>query len=158
ELREPRIRIHIVERSKELLLRVQIAGCAIAADADSDRARAAALALRLPYRVQDALSDAVEVAIRAAEMRELDRYRVLSVRVLASAALENQLDLDRVFVPLIEMDDRRARPEVVARVLSRNRVHRVGTQLAPARRLGDRFTNLLAHPDLVRAERHFDLE
>jgi hypothetical protein len=59
---------------------------------------------------------------------------------------------------LIEVDDRRARPEVVTGVLARDRVDRVGPQLAAARRFGDRFANLLAHPDLIGAERHVDLE
>ena len=42
---------------------------------------------------------AVERAIGAAEMRQLHRQRVLRVRVLAAAALENQLDLDRRRAP-----------------------------------------------------------
>ena len=109
ELGQPRIRIHVVERAEQLLLRVQVAGRAIAADADADGARAAALALRVPDRVQDALPHAFERAIGAAEMRQLHRQRVLRVRVLAAAALEDQLDLDVVALPLIEVDDGRAR-------------------------------------------------
>ena len=41
------------------------------------------------------------------------------VGVLAAAALENQLDLDLVALPLVEVDDRRAGAEVVAGVLAR---------------------------------------
>ena len=156
--RQPRVGIDVVERAEQLLLRVQVARRAIAADADADRAGTAALALRVPDRVQDALPDAVERAIGAAEMRQFDRQRVLRVGVLAAAALENQLDLDVVALPLIEVDDRRAGSEVVAGVLAGDRVHRIGPQLAAPRRLGDRLANLRAHPDLIRADRHVHLE
>src|SRR5262249_13854281 len=54
ELGQPRIRVDVVERSKQLLLRVRVARRAIAADADADRARRAAFALGVPHRVQDA--------------------------------------------------------------------------------------------------------
>ena len=75
---------------------------------------AAALALRVPDRVKDALAHAFERAIGAAEVRQLGGQRVLGVHVLAAAALEQQLHLDLVALPLIEMNDRRARAEVVA--------------------------------------------
>ena len=158
ELRQPRIRIDIVERAEQLLLGVRVAGRAIAADADADGARAAALALRVPHRVQDALPHAVERAIGAAEVRQLDRQRVLRVGVLAAAALQNQLDLDVVALPLIEVDDRRAGAEVVAGVLAGDRIDRVRPQLAAPRRFGDRFADLLPHPDLIGADRHVHLE
>jgi len=54
DLREPRIRIHVVQRSEQLFFCVRVARRAIAADADADRARGAALALRLPDRMQNA--------------------------------------------------------------------------------------------------------
>ena len=119
---------------------------------------AAALALRLPHRVEDALADAFERAIGAAEMIELGGQRVLRVRVLAAAALQDQLHFDVVALPLIEVDDGRARPEVVAGVLAGDRVDGVGPQLAAPRRLGDRLADLLPQPDLVGADRHLDLE
>ncbi len=158
ELGQPRIRIHIVERSKQLFLRVRVAGRAVAADADADRAGTAALPLRLPDGVEDALPDAVERAIGSPEMWKLDRHRVLGVGVLAAAALEDQLDLDVGLFPLIEMNDWRARPEVVARVLAGDGVDGVRPELAAARGFGDRLTDLLPHPDLVRAERDLHLE
>ncbi len=137
---------------------MQVPRRAVAADADAHRARAAALALRLPYRVQDALLHAVEIAIGPAEVRELDRNRVLRVGVFAPAALENELDLDVVSLPLLEMDDRRARAKIVAGVFPRNRIDRIRTELAAPRRFGNRLANLLAHPDLIGADGHFDLE
>ena len=158
ELRQPRIRVHIVERAEELFLRVQIAGRAVAADADADRAGRAAFALRLPHGVEDALLHAVEVAIGAAEMRKLDGHGVLRVGVLAAAAFQDQLDLDLILVPLIEVNDGRARAEVVAGVLARDRVHRVRPELAAPGGFGHRLANLLAHPDLVGADGHLDLE
>ena len=155
---QPLIRIHVVERAKQLLLGVHVPRRAIAADADADRARAAPFALRLPHGVQDALADSLERSIGAAEMIELRRQRVLRVGVLAAAALEDQLDLDGRFFPLIEMDDRRARPEVVAGVLAGNRIDGVRPELAAPRGFGDRLTDLLPHPDLIGADRHLDLE
>ena len=114
--------IDVVERAKQLFLRVEIPRRPVAADADANGARAAALALRLPDRVEDALAHAVERAVGAAEMIELGRQRVLRVGVLAAAALEDQLDLDLVALPLLEVDDRRARAEVVAGVLAGDRI------------------------------------
>ena len=155
---EPRIRVDVVERAEQLLLGVRVAGRAIAADAHADGAGAAAFALRVPDRVQDALPDAFERAIGASEVRQLDRQRVLRVGVLAAAALQNQLDLDLVALPLVEVHDRRARAEVVARVLAGDRVDRVRPQLAAPRRLGDGLADLLAHPDLIGADRRLHLE
>ena len=94
DLRQPGIGIGVVERPEQLFLRVQITRRAIAANADADRARTAALPLCLPDRVEDALANAFERAIGAAEMIELGRQRVLRVRVLAAAALQDQLDFD----------------------------------------------------------------
>ena len=108
--------------------------------------------------MENALAHALERAIGAAEMIELGRQRVLGVGVLAAATLEDQLDLDVGRFPLIEVNDRRAGPEVVAGVLAGNRVDRIRTQLAAPRRFGNRLANLLAHPDLIRADRHFHLE
>ncbi len=158
DLGEPRVGIDVVERAKELLLRVRVARRPIAADAHADRARGTALALRVPHRVQNAFADAVQRAIRAPEMRQFHGERVLRVGVLAPAALEDQFDLDLVALPLIEVDDGRARSEVVARVLAVDRVDRVGPQLPAPSRLGHRLANLLAHPDLVGADRRLHLE
>ena len=142
---EPLVRVHIVQRPEELLLRLEIARRAIAADGDANGAGRAALALRLPDGVQDALADAVERAIGAAEMRQLGRQRVLRVHVLAAAALQDQPDLDLVvLLPLIEVKDRRAGPEVVAGVGAGDRVDRVGPQLAASRGLGDGLADLLS--------------
>ena len=137
ELRQSAVGIDVVERAKELFLRVQIPRRTVAADADANGARAAALALRLPDRVEDALAHPVERAVGAAEMIELGRQRVLRVGVLAAAALEDQLDLDLVGLPLLEVHDWRSRSEVVAGVLTGDRVDAVGPQLSASRRLGD---------------------
>jgi hypothetical protein len=158
ELREPRIGIDVVERAEQLLFGVRVAGRAVAADRDADRARRAPLALRVPDGVQDASPHAVERPIRPPEVRQLHGQRVLRVRVLAAAAFQNQLDLDRIALPLIEVDDWRARPEVVARIGPRDRIDRVRPQFAAACGFRDRLANLLPHPDLVRADRRFYLE
>src|SRR6185437_2500780 len=110
----------------------------VAADADTNRARAAALSLRLPDGVQDALADAVQRAIGAAEMIERRRQRVLGVRVLAAASLQDQLDLDLVVFPLLEVDDWRTGTKVVSRVLAGDRIDRVRPQLPAARGLRHR--------------------
>ena len=93
-LGKARIGIGVVERAEELLLRVKIAGRAIAADTHANSARAAALSLRLPDGVEDAFAHAFKGAIGAAQVLELRWQRILRVRVLAAAALEYQLHLD----------------------------------------------------------------
>src|SRR5438105_10657890 len=131
---------------------------AVAADADADSARRAPFSLRVPYRVQDAFAHAFKVAIRAPEVWQLHGHRVLRVHVFAAPTLQDQLDLDVVALPLIEVDDRRAGPEIVTGVLTSNRIDRVRPQLAALGCLRDRLANLLAHLDLVRTDRHMDLE
>ena len=63
---------------------VLVAARPVAADADADRARRAAVPLRLPDRVENALTDAVESSVRPSQMRQLARDRVLDVFVLAA--------------------------------------------------------------------------
>ncbi len=66
---------------------------AIAADAHAERAGRAALSLRLPDGVQNALADAFQIAIGAAQMIERAGQGILNILVLAAAAFENQLEL-----------------------------------------------------------------
>src|SRR5215216_1916743 len=88
----------------------------------------------------------------AIQIGQLQRQRVLRVHVLAAAALQDQLDLDFVVViPLLEVDDRCSRTDVVARVLAGDRVDGIGPQLPAPRRFGDGVADLLLHHDLVRA-------
>src|SRR5206468_10451130 len=108
--------------------------------------------------MEDAFAGAVERAVGPTEMRQFNRKRVLRVGVLAAAALQDRLDLEAVARPLVEMDDWRARTEVVARVRAGDRVHRIRPQLAAPRGLGHRLADLLPHPDLIRANGHVDLE
>ena len=99
ELREPRIRVDVVERAEQLLLRVDIARRAIAADAHADGAGAQPLpcAFQTAWRMH--LRTPSSVAIGPSEVRQLGRQRVLRVHVLAAAALQDQLDLDLVVAP-----------------------------------------------------------
>ena len=61
---------------------------AIAADAHAEGARRAALPLRLPHGMQDALADAFQLAVGAAQVIENARHRVLDVFVLAASFLK----------------------------------------------------------------------
>src|SRR6266404_3613423 len=157
--RELRIPIRIVERSEELLLSMLITGRAIAAYAHANRAGAAALALSLPHGVQYALAHAVQIAARAPKMRKLSRNRVLNVLVLAPAAFQQQFNLDFVVVlPLMEVNDRGAWPEVIAGVCAGDRIDRVGPQLSATCSFGDGFANLALHHDLACTDGRLDLE
>ena len=91
-------------------------------------------------------------------MIELRGERVLRVRVLAAAAFQNQLDLDLVAVPLLEVHDRRARPEIIAGVFAGDRIHGIRPQLPLPGRLRDSLADLLLHPDLIRADRNFQFK
>src|SRR5690349_10613258 len=126
---------------------------AIAADAYSHCARRAALSLRLPYRMQDALANALQIAARFAQMIELHGQRILDVLVLAASALEDQLHLDLVVLPLLEVDHGSICAQVVAAIFSRQRIDRVGPQLAARGGLGHRSANRLLDGDLVHADR-----
>ena len=103
---------------------------AIAADADAQRARRAALSLRLPHRVQNAFAHAFQIAVGAAQMIESRGQGILDVLVLAAAALEDQLHFDLILLPLLEVDHRRLRAQIVAAVFAGERIDRIGTQLA----------------------------
>ena len=115
-----------------MLLRQIVAVRAIAADAHAERARRAALPLRLPHGVQNALAHAFEIAVGAAQVIERAGQGILDVLVLAAAALEDQLDFDLVFFPLLEMNDRRLFAQIVAAVFAGERIDGVGPQLAAA--------------------------
>ena len=98
----------------------------IAADTDPDVARRAALALRLPDRIEHHKLHALQIAARLLpDLFELKRQAVLRPDILAAAALEHQAHVHSVFAPRLEVELRRPRPEVVARVLARDRVHGV---------------------------------
>src|SRR5687768_569520 len=109
---------------------------AVAANADADRSRRATLSLRLPHRVENALADTLEIAVGAAQVLQLTRQRVLDVLVLAAATLQDQLHVDVILVPLLEVDDRSLDAEIVAAVPSGNGIDRVGSKLATAGRFG----------------------
>src|SRR5581483_8863278 len=136
--------IHVDERAEQLHLREVVSMRAVAADAHPHGPGSAALALRLPYGMQDALAHAFEITVRAAQMVEFARDRVLDVLVLAAASFEDQLDFDLVFFPLFEMNHGRLDAEVVAAVLAGKRIDRIRPQLAAPRGLGDGFTDRLA--------------
>src|SRR5262245_66534549 len=97
------MRIGVVKRAEELILRVLVAGRTVAADADAHRARAATLPLRLPDRMEDAFAHAVQVASGLAKVRNFHRQRVLSVLCLAAGALWQRFELYLVcFLPVLE--------------------------------------------------------
>ena len=73
ELRQTRVGIHVIERSEQLLLRVQISGRPIPADAHAYGAGRAPLSLRVPYRVKNAFPDTFEVAVCATQVGQLGR-------------------------------------------------------------------------------------
>src|SRR5262249_38422201 len=137
---------------------VKVPGRPVAADADADRSGTAPFALRIPYRVENALSNTLERAVGASEVRQFDRQRILRVGVFAAAAFEDQFDFNLVAFPLIKVDDGRAGGKVVAGILAGDRIDGIRTELAAPGGLGDGFADLAAHPDLVRADRHMDLE
>ena len=158
ELGERGIGVRVVERTEELLLGDRVAVRAVAADAHADGARRAALALRLPHRVQDALARALEVAVGAPQVVERRGQRVLDVLVLAAAAFQDHAHLDVGLFPLLEVHYGRSRAEVIAGVLARDGVNRVGPQLAAPRRFGHRFLDPLSHHYLIGAHRSLDLK
>ena len=137
---------------------MQVAGRPVAANADADRPGTAAPALGLPHRVENALPHAVQGPIGAAEVCELHRQRILRVGVLAATALEQQPHVDLVSFPLLEMNNRRPRAQVVPGILAGDRVDGVRAQLPTRRRFHDRTVDLLPHRDLVHPDRHLDLE
>ena len=109
ELRQPRVRVGVIQGAEQLFLGVEIPRRPITADAHTHRAGAATFPLRLPDRVQNALAHAFERAIGAAKVIEVGRQRVLRVGILAAAALQDQPHLDLIPFPLVEVDDRRTR-------------------------------------------------
>ena len=131
---------------------------AIAADAHAERARRASLPLRLPHRMQKALADAFQIAVRAAQMFQIRGQRILDVLVLAAAALQDQLHFDLILLPLLEVDHRSFGAQIVAAVLAGERIHRIRAQLAALGRLRHRFANRLLDRDLIHAHRRVHIE
>jgi len=91
-----------------------IAPGAVAPDTDPDGAGRATLTLRLPNAMEDALFDAFEVPIGAAQVIEGAGDGVLDIHILAAATLQDEAHLDLRLFPLLEVQDGRARTEVVA--------------------------------------------
>jgi hypothetical protein len=125
--------------------------CAVASDAYAEGAGRAALALRLPHGMQNTFTNAFEIAIRTSEVFEFAGHRILDVFVLATAAFQDQLYFDLVFFPLVEMNDRSFGAEVVAAVLSGERIDGVGPQLPAPGGLGDSVANGLSDGNLANA-------
>src|ERR1043165_1930660 len=72
----------------------------------------------MPSLLTSPMIDASSCASRPSEVRQRHRQRVLRVHVFAAAPLEDQLDLDVLALPLLEVDDRRSGAEVGAGVLA----------------------------------------
>ncbi len=158
ELGQHGLGVHVVERPEQLRLGVRVSRRAVAADADADGAGAASLALGLPDGVQDALAHALQIAVGPAQVRQLDWHRVLRVAVLAPAAFQQQLHLDGLLLPLMEVNDGRTRAEVVSGVLAGDGIDRVRAQFASPGGLGHGQADLLGHPDFVGAAGYVDFE
>ncbi|MNC13969.1 hypothetical protein D3C75_617320 [compost metagenome] len=148
--------VHIIHGSEKLMLGQFIPGGPVAADAHTDKARAAALALRLVHRMENALADAVQIAPGLAQSLHLAGQAVLDIFVLAAAALQDQPHINFILFPLLKMDNRRSRPQVVAAVGSRERIHGVGAQNAVPCRLGYRLADRFLHHNLVGPYRNMD--
>ncbi len=131
---------------------------AVAADADADGARRAALPLRLPHGVQDAFAHAFEIAVGAAHVIERAGHGILDVLVLAAAALEDQLDLDLILFPLLEVHDWSFFAQIVAAVFSGERIDGVGPQFSEARGFRDGIENRLLNANLVHADGGVNIE
>jgi hypothetical protein len=114
--------------------------------------------LRIPDSVQDAFAHTFERAIGAPQVGQFCGQRVLRVHVFAAAALENQLHLDLVACPLLEVNNGRAGTQIGSGVFAGDRVNRIGPQLAAASRLRHGVENLFPHLDLVGANRRLHLE
>ena len=73
-------------------------------------------------------------------------------------ALQQEPHLDLVTLPLLEVHDRCARSEVIARIFAGDGIDRVGTEFAATSRLDDRVPNPLPHFNLIDTNRRSDLE
>ena len=91
-------------------------------------------------------------------MIERAGHGILNVLVLAAAALEDQLDFDVIFFPLLEMNDRRFFAQIVAAVFSGQRIDGVGPQFAEPRGFRDGLLNRLLDANLVHADGRVDDE
>src|SRR5512142_495928 len=94
----------------------------------------------------------------APEPVELAGQGILDVLVFAAAAFEDEPDFDVVLLPLFEVEHGRALAEVVAAVLTRQRIHGVGAQLPAPRRLRDGLAGGTLDLDLVGAGRRAYVE
>lgn len=145
--------VPVVEMTEELLLGVQIAGRAVAADANPEDAGAAAFALRLENGVEDRAAAALEVAVRA---ELFVGQRILGADVFAAAALEDEAHLGAVAAGLFEMEGGRAGAEVGAVVLSRERIHGVLAEISLAGGGKDGGARVALKGDLIEAARDAD--
>ena len=153
-----RLGVDVVERTEELLFGDIVTVGAVASDTHAQGAGSAALALRLPHGVQKALADAFKSAIRPTEALERLGQGILHILVLAASALEDQLDLNLVLFPLLEVDHRSVCPDVIAAVFAAERVDRVRAQFTKLRCLRDGREDRVPDFDLIHTDRCMDIE
>ena len=158
QFRQLSVRIHVVELTEELLLRIAVAGRSVTADGHPDGTNAATLSLRLPHGMEDAFPHPVNGPVRTTEAGQFHWQRILDVLVLTTAPFEQEPDFDVLFFPLFEMENGRSFADVVPAVLASERIDRVGAQLPLPRGFLNRLKNLLLHGDLVHTDRRLDLE
>ena len=108
--------------------------------------------------MQNTLPDALDIPSRLAHVIQFGGQGILDVLVLAAPAFEDQLHLDLVLFPLLEVDHRRVRAQVIPRVLTRQRVHRIRAELAALGRLDHRLLNRLPDLDLIHPHRRVHME
>ena len=128
------LRITVVEPAEKLRLAQLIAGRAVAADTHTENARPAAFALCLQHRVENRLSATIQVAIG---VELFVGQRILPADVFAPTAFEDQTDDNPRRGMLMEMNDRRTRPQVGAVVPAGEGIHGVLPEVAL---LGGQFT------------------
>src|SRR5262249_12697196 len=121
-------RVGVVHVTQELFLGVLVTRCPIPADANAEEAWPATLTLSLPDRIEHARPHALQVPVGplAADRRG---ERILGTHVLTTATFEYQAEVDGLRGVMVPVEDGAARPEVVARILARNGVDGVLTQV-----------------------------
>src|SRR5262249_49818876 len=132
-------------------------GGSVAADRDTDEAGTAAFALSFPDRVEDARADTFKIPVNALAL-DLHRQAVLRAHVLATAALQDQADLNVGIGRLLPVENRTSGPKIVARVGSINAVDGVLPQITFCRRSLDRLTTEFLKFELIHSTGRFKVK
>src|SRR5262249_45916367 len=134
-----------------------IADGAVTANANAQETRAASFALRLPNGIEDAAADPFQIAVEAFAAIGR-RQRILGAHVLATAAFEDEANIDRIFAMLMPVEHRPDGAQIVPAVAAGDAIDGILPQITEPRRFHDGIAADFLQLQLIEPDRRANVE